>query len=220
MKKIPHQNGFTLLEIMMALFIFAILATLVTGVLRTVIQAHARNDLAAQQLQDLQVALTLLQSDMQQMIDRPVLDRSGNALPSLIANTASNANSLEFTRSGFVNPLATDRRSTLQRVAYHLDGNNLVRETWMVLDRANTTQSAKNTLLSGVKSLKFRFMGLQNQFYDYWPTPLPMPPDPNVIVPILPRGIEAIITFETGGTLTRVFTTGGVGFVKPPSQLP
>ncbi|MGB6977154.1 MAG: type II secretion system protein GspJ, partial [Gammaproteobacteria bacterium] len=87
-----------------------------------------------------------------------------------------------------------------------------------VLDRVNTTESVKNTLLSGVKSLKFRFMGIQNQFYDNWPTPVPTPPNPNLPPLILPRGIEAIITLNSWGTLTRVFTVGGVGFVAPPQQ--
>jgi general secretion pathway protein J len=220
MRKLPRQHGFTLIEILMALMIFAIIATLVSGALRTIIQAHTRNDLVAQQLQDLQMVLTLMQSDIQQMTDRPILDSSGHILPSFIANTASNTNSLEFTRSGFLNPLAAERRSTLQRVAYHLDGSNLVRETWEVLDRANTTQSAKNTLLTGVKSLKFRFVGIQNQFYDNWPTPTPPSPPLTPAIPplILPRGVEAIVTLDKWGTLSRVFTVGGVGFVAQTQQ--
>lgn len=207
---LQQPRGFTLLEILLALFIFAILATLVTGALRTVIQAHNRNEQAAAQLQQLQFAMTLMQNDLQQMIDRPVLDVSGNPMPAFSANTASNNDALEFTRAGLINPYALAQRSTLQRVAYHLQGNTLVRETWDVLDRVNTTQPVQRPLLTGVTSLKFRFMGLQNQFYDNWPPPAP----PNTKTPplVFPRGIEVTLTLPSWGTLTRIFAVPGVGF--------
>ena len=49
-------------------------------------------------------------------------------------------------------------RSTLQRVAYYLDEDQLVRAAWPVLDRTGAVEPNELVLLSGVESIDVRFL--------------------------------------------------------------
>jgi general secretion pathway protein J len=108
------SKGFTLIEIMLALLIFTIIALIVTIGLSDIIKAHNRDAADAKRLEQLQIAMAIMQLDFQQIISREIVDGRGDRLAALI----SQDNYIEFTRTGFSNPLSTLPYSNLERVGY------------------------------------------------------------------------------------------------------
>jgi general secretion pathway protein J len=64
---------------------------------------------------------------------------------------------LALTRAGWHNSVDLPR-STLQRVAYYLEEDRLIRASWSVLDRSGSSEPREVTLLEGVESFDLLFL--------------------------------------------------------------
>ncbi len=159
------QNGFTLLEIIIVVAIFAIFAVLAYGGLDSVLHARAGIETAQQRLAEVQKAYIRLREDFQQVRDRPIRDEYGDLQPGL--RGADNA-AVELTRGGWRNPLLQPR-STLERVAYRLDDGALHRTSWRLLDRAQDTKAVDVVLLTQVTDLRWRFLDQKREWQTLWP---------------------------------------------------
>lgn len=188
------SRGFTLLELLVALAIFALIGALaysgLSGVLETRNQARHK----AEQLAALQLAFSFIERDLEQASARGVRDILGDALPAL---RVTRDNALEFTRGGWRNP-GLSARSHLQRVAYRLKDGKLLRLTWPVLDQAQTSAPGEAVLLSGVEAFEARFYDQALAQQAAWPvsTGNARP---------LPRAVEVSIEPEGFGRVTRLF---------------
>jgi general secretion pathway protein J len=110
---------------------------------------------------------------------------------------------LTFTKGGWANP-AGIQRPALQRVAYVLENNTLRREHYPVLDALLSTQTVKRELLTGVKSVQFRYMDVTRQWRDQWPPP-GLAGDLNVNLRSRPVAVEVTIELDDWGKIRRVF---------------
>lgn len=158
-------RGFTLLEILIALAIFAIVAVSSALVLRSVLETSHHLKVSDQRLTEVMTAVTIMRRDITQMLVRPVKDTSGGLLPALLT---PNRTQFEFTRAGYTNPLQMSARSTLQRVAYSLKQQTLYRTTWPVLDRAPHTKPSNRVLLKRVRSIGLRFVNAKGEWVEAW----------------------------------------------------
>lgn len=192
------MKGYTLLEILIALFIFAIVSAIVLTGITTVISSRDHNQRHSEQLAHLQVGMTQIARDLQQMIDRPITNASGQIEAALVSNEKSPEQTLQFTRSGYVNPFAMQKRSHLQRVAYQLRGSALVRENWLVLDPADTTAPQERVLFNQVVLMQWQFLDHNNKFYDLWPPTAKAEFE-------LPKAIALVLKIKNIGTLRRLF---------------
>jgi len=174
-----RQHGFTLLELLVAMFIAAIIFAMGYG---TITQAvKNREGLEAQQkkLLELQTAVRTMEQDFVQLAPRPVRDPVGGTFqPALLSNTtgssglgsssssgalgsSSGAQPLVvLTRSGWTNPTGLQRPG-LQRVAYYFQDGTLRREYWTVLDPTQASQAVRRDLITHLKSVSLRFMDVQ-----------------------------------------------------------
>ena len=73
-----RDEGFTLLELLVALLVFAFLAVMAYGGLQVVLEAQKRTTEQAMRLGELQVFFTILGRDVEQIIDRDIRDSYGN----------------------------------------------------------------------------------------------------------------------------------------------
>jgi general secretion pathway protein J len=194
--------GFTLVEILIALFIFAILATIATLGLQSVIKSKERTELHATELQELQLAISLLQHDLLQAIDRPILDNDSSPLPSFYA---PRPNYFEFTHSGFNNPQMGQVRSNLQRVAYEWNNQSLTRLTWEVLDRSTDSEPQQKIILKNVKNFRVRFLAKNQQYYSKWPA------ETGSASTALPLAVEITLTLAKTQIVYRLFLTPTAG---------
>ncbi len=164
---IKRSAGFTLIEVMIALAIFAIVSSLAYSGLQSVVNSKVRTEAALERLQQLQMTMLTLSSDMQQLSSREGHDSLGGRLAAL---TTQDANLIvDFTRSGWRNP-ANQVRSTLQRVAYRIDDESLIRVHWPQVDRADDDMRIERVLITNIESLELRFLDDKNQWRTNWPS--------------------------------------------------
>ncbi len=194
------MRAFTLIEVMVSLAIFAILAALCYGALgRTLESAKMLND-RMDRLQAIQRTMRLLTEDLQQLAPRPIRDELGESFKPALDTGFQSGFALELTHGGWSNPIVLPR-STLQRSAYRMEDDELIRYHWMVLDRTLANQPAEVVLLDGVESILFRFLQANGQWTEQWP-PNSRPGDLGVRE--RPRAAEIILTLAQEGEIRRL----------------
>lgn len=194
------QEGFTLIEVMVAMAIFAILSALAYGTLnQTLLSAEILSD-RMDRLQAIQRTMRMLTDDMHQLSPRPVRDELGDNYSPALSTSFQSGFAVELTRSGWNNPMVLPR-STLQRAAYRIEEEELIRYHWTVMDRTLSTEPVSVVLLDGVESIQFRFFLADGEFTEQWP-PLSQAGPANVRM--RPRAIEIILRLADEGEITRL----------------
>lgn len=156
-------RGFTLLELLVALAIFAMIAVIAYRSLFSVVQVMGQIEQTHQQLTQLQLTFQKLQQDITQLRYRPIRNEYGDN----VAAIQGTEQQLEFTRAGWRNPLQ-QQRSQLQRVNYSLEQRTLWRTYWQVLDRTRDNRPQRTALLEEVAGLKLRFLDNQLEWHEEW----------------------------------------------------
>ncbi|AWN74491.1 GspJ family T2SS minor pseudopilin variant LspJ [Legionella anisa] len=157
-------KGFTLIEILIALTIFAILATITSSVLYNAFTTRARVNEQSERLNELQLAISLIQQDTRQTVERPIRSNEMQLLPAFIGQK----NYVEFTRDGNINPGSIEKRSTLKRVAYVCQQGALIRRTWSSLDIINQKSYEDKLLLSRLSNCHFGYLNQNLQILPEW----------------------------------------------------
>jgi general secretion pathway protein J len=168
MKPISRSAGFTLLELIVAVGIFAVLALLAYGGLDSVLNTRRSIEQRFERIAQLQKAYMRMRGDFQQTRNRPIRDEFGSDSPALILLPSPTA--LEFTRGGWRNP-TSQPRSSMERVAYHLSDDQLIRSSWRILDRVQGTAPVDVVVLTGVEEIGWRFLDKDRQWQESWPPP-------------------------------------------------
>jgi general secretion pathway protein J len=196
---VSRPRGFTLIELLVALSVFAVLSVMAYGGLSGVLAARERVLQSLERTTALQKAYLRLRNDLQQLRARPSRDPYGEAQPALVLLPDG---SMEFTRSGWRNPLAQPR-STLQRVAYRLDADGrLLRTSWRAVDRAQNAAASEAVVLSEVEDLRWRFLD-GSEWRESWPVPGPGgAPAPTAV----PRAVEVALTLKDLGEVRLLFS--------------
>lgn len=200
-----RQRGFTLLEVLVAIAIFALVSAMAYGSLDQVLRTRDRLEEERVFWQALTLTFLRLEDDISQARARPVRAIDGRQLPPLLGQPTDTrsigAASLELTHGGVL-LVGEGVRSDLQRVAYRLNEGVLARLAWPQLDRAPQSTPLELPLLSGVAEFSVRFYHPQGAWTDTWP---PLSTGPAGGAPELPRGMEVKLTINERGEFTRLF---------------
>lgn len=190
--------GFTLLELLVALSIFALISAMAYGGLQTVISQQQQTAARSQRLSDLQKAYRIMQRDLEQLVSREIRNEFGDTIGSLVGG--SGFDGVEFSRGGYPNP-AGFLRSDIQRVAYVPDQDTLLRRTWRVLDRAQDTEPDEQKLVESMSRFSMRFLDQSNTWQERWPTAS----DLGGTLTGLPVAVEVQLELDDLGTLIWLF---------------
>ena len=161
------MRGFTLLELLIAIAIFALLGLGTYRMLDSVLQTDKVTRAHELQLRELVRAMAAFERDVLQVQPRPVRDPFGDVRAALLGDDLENP-SLELTRSGWRNPLGQPR-ADLQRVRWQLSGEQWQRQYWTVLDQAQDSQPQVQKALEGVTAMQLRYLDEQGAWQTNWP---------------------------------------------------
>ncbi|MGH8313129.1 MAG: type II secretion system minor pseudopilin GspJ [Gammaproteobacteria bacterium] len=195
-----HAHGFTLIEILVAMVIVAVIGVLAYGGLHGLIREREQTATRMQRLRLVQQAFAIMTHDFSQLEPRPVRDPLGGTPLAAFLSTPQNQPPLVFTRGGWSNPLA-DVRSTEERVAYQLDNDQLLRLSWPELDVPAQTEPVRQVLLADVTQFDLRFMDSSGTWQNQWP---PLNVNNAAYLVQLPRAVEIDVTLKGLGRITRI----------------
>ena len=198
MKHLSNQHGFTLLEVLIAVTITALIGVGASQLLSNISDIKTSTEVRSTSLRYLQRMDTFIRKDLWQITGREIKDSYGQY--QLSAKTDGDY-LFEFSRSGSAFQLLNKSGvSNLQRVAYgsfsHTSefcddaikpleeseyNNCLVRFFWPVLDRTSDTEPLAQVLLDQVRNVEIKFRGQlintnnpaetvrSNDWLDEWP---------------------------------------------------
>jgi general secretion pathway protein J len=193
-------RGFTLIELMVAMAIFAILAALAYGILDQTLQNSEMLTDRMERLQSIQKTMRVIGEDFLQLAPRPVRHDLGGGYSASLTTDIESAYAIELTRSGWSNLLVLPR-GTLQRVAYRLEEEELIRYHWNVLDRTLSNEPIAVVLLDEVENMEFRFLQSNGEWTERWP---PITTPGALGLRQRPRAVEVILSLSGEGALTRL----------------
>ena len=194
-------DGFTLIEILIALAVFAILATITSSSIYHAFNTRARVTRQADQLSALQLAIAILNQDTQQIVARSVR-RNQHHSPALIGQP----HYVEFTRGGHTNPDGLERRSTLTRVAFLCKDSTLIRRRWDLLDTPTPNAYQDKILLDNLTQCQFAYLTHHQQIVSDWTQDAVQPHQPVVT---LPAAIQLTAHVADWGKLSLLFRVNG-----------
>ena len=188
-----NQAGFTLVELIISLFIFGMLAAAGVGLLTYSTQAQA---VTAERLEGVAAErrlTALLTNDLAQAVARVSRDITGAPEPAFRGGQGPVL--LRYVRSGWSNS-GDATRSGIQRVEWRLNQSTLERVTRLLVDGA--TDSEPIIMADNVERVALRFRN-EGAWQSDW-----APSDPLE----LPEAVELTITRKGEAPLTRLFLAG------------
>jgi general secretion pathway protein J len=192
-----RHHGFTLLELLIAVAILSLIAVGAYKLLSDTVMVRERGQAHQQQLRDLQKAMMLIQRDLQQATQRAVRDEFGDLQPPLYL---PQQNVLEFSRRGWRNPMQ-QTRSEIVRLRYRVEGGELLRERWDVLDRSRQTQPGKIVLLEKVSDFSIQVVA-DGSRSDSWPRLAQTGTDRGKVP--MPQAVEVSFRHPSFGLIRRI----------------
>ncbi|WP_373491326.1 type II secretion system minor pseudopilin GspJ [Parasphingorhabdus sp.] len=197
---VRERNGFTLVEMMVALFIFAMLSVAGVIMLRSAVDSDEVTAENLGQMAEMQRFVSLMEADLSQALPRTARDDRGDRQAAFASETGGpEAAFLKFTRGGQSN-INGEARSNLERVEYRLAEGNLERWRYRMTDGGSIDQPA--VLISGVDTLELRFRDKRGQWSNQWETER---------LAELPRAIE--MQFDQEGRRYRHLFLVGTGYL-------
>ena len=202
------QAGFTLVEVMVALLVFSILAVAGVSLLSFSVRAQGAAGRKLDDLGQLNRTLSMLAADLAQATARPTRDEAGTLLPAFVGQSSGESTPmLQLVRGGWTNIDAAPRPGA-QKVAYQLAGGTLQRLAWPQLDGAAPLPAAP--LLDHVRAIRLRYR-FRGAWSDRW--------DGGNGVP-LPQALEMTVQRDTGVTYRQLILVGSDYAPPPPPPQP
>jgi general secretion pathway protein J len=190
------EHGFILVELVVALFIFALISAGGVSLLGYSVGVQAA---AGERLDDVAAIRrvgALLTADLAQATPRISRDAEGRQQVAFEGGTGAPGEvALAFVRRGWSNE-AGEARSSLQKVEYRLKDGVLLRRTWPMVDGSEARPPAP--VLKGVRSLVLRYR-IGGEWRERWDSKRP---------DALPKAVEAVIDVDGTGPVRQLFLTG------------
>ena len=192
------RNGFTLVEMLVALTIFALLAGAGVGVLRSSVDVQSSVDTRLTAIGSIARLNALLSNDLGQAVDRTSRSPTGDR-PAFVGDGSGMA----FVSGGRTN-LDGAARSELQRLEWRSERGTLRRTGFDAVDGAGEGQSSP--LAHDIRGAAFRYRMLDGSWSSSFTSTESQP---------LPTAVEVTITPSPGPPLVMVFALPS-GAASPP----
>jgi general secretion pathway protein J len=198
-----NSRGFTLLEMVVSIGIFAIIAAISYSALNGFLDARAHLNSQNDRLRALQTMFVLLEQDLRYAVNRTVRDEYGDAEPAFAGNVDLPLADGERLRLSTVRPAPVGGgRHQLERVAWRLIDGALYRVSWRVLDRDIDSEGYSRRVMDNIDDIGFRYFGFDGgeelRVYSEWTDS-----------DSLPVGVEVTVLPEGEAEYQRIFEMAG-----------
>ncbi|MGM0525190.1 MAG: type II secretion system minor pseudopilin GspJ [Pseudomonadota bacterium] len=210
------NRGFTLVEVLVTIAIFALLGLGSFSILDQVLSTKKQSEQRFEKIEQLQFSWLLMEQDLRQAVAKPTRPNMDEVVHQYVTNDVDNIDSesgvLAFVRSGFDNPGLRLPRSELQPIVYRVRDGELQRLSFTFVNDTSGEPQVQ-TLLTDVESFQVRFYRQAGQADDNsgvaqgWNTSWSTTGD-------MPAAIEVTINSRVFGEMYRVFLTSGVASSK------
>lgn len=187
------MKGFSLIEMLVALTIFALLASAGVAVMGYAVQTRTALGERSVALGQFERARALMRADMAQAALRPVREADGR-LRQQVMRGGEGTLLLAVTRHGLENPDA-ESRASVQHVEYHLVDGRLERRARAHLDGASDLPA--RVLVEDLSEVEVRFLA-GTEWIEQWP-----------VAGRLPQAVRLRATWPGLGPVEQIFLVGG-----------
>jgi len=194
MKVLAHDklSGFTLLEVLVAIGIFSVVAIVSYTTLDSYLDQRERLTVHYAKFERLQRLFLLLERDIQFIAGRTVRD-GGDLKPAIDSAQGNVLIGMTVAQPDVQSAAGV----SLKRVEWRLEGNELIRSQWSVLDHNGKIKPAQLLVSDAIQEVELNYL-----FY----TPNQGLDSKNKLEPDeIPGGVELNITLIYGGSYRRVF---------------
>ena len=197
-KRSPSSiKGFTLIEVMVAIAVFATLSMSAYQVLNQVQRSNIQSNERSARVQQLQRALVFMDNDFRQMVARQFRTNGEEAAKKLLYAEEylldSESQAIMFVRLGWQNPQQLYPRGELNKVGYRVIEGQLERVWWRYPDTVTGDKPIITPVIDDVEALKFRFYD-GKKWSEAWDQAMK-----------LPRAVGMTITFKDYGDIERIY---------------
>lgn len=194
-------KGFTLIEVLIAVTIFAVMSAFAYRALSSILTARERVAEENQKWRSIATFFARLEMDLTNAMARDIRN-SNNLIENAFVGSQTFAKETEgqlmFTRMGL--PGASGTLAAPQRIGYRIKNGTVEELIWPVLDQAPRTVPSVYTVLNGVSTLKLRYLSQSNSWQESWPPPS----IGQSTAPKIPRAVSVELNLESGEAITRV----------------
>jgi len=194
-----RAGGFSLVELLVAVAVLAVLASVSFRGLNSVLDAETGVAAETRRWNELAIVTSHLGHDLSLAVDRPVRNDSGGDRPALSLRQVSGATAgdagaqLALTRLGE----GASASGELRRVAWRLREGVLEYLVWPAVDAATGALPAVSPVLENVADLQLRALGDDGLWYSAWPA--------SSRGLGLPRAVEVQLLLAGGARISRLF---------------
>ncbi|MEP6785766.1 MAG: type II secretion system minor pseudopilin GspJ [Sphingomonadales bacterium] len=191
------EDGFTLVEMMVALFIFGLLAAAGVALLSVGVRAQAAATHELEATARLRRMSVLLANDMAQIVPRTARSGDGAVLRAFTGNDGtSNPLVMGYVRAGWSNPDGS-MRAGVQRVDLVLSEGRLERHGYRSVD--GTSPAAVIVLADNVSALSVRYRDSKGEYRPRWD---------NALLDSMPAAVELTVARARQKPVTMAFVAG------------
>jgi len=185
-------GGFTLLELLIALSILALLSLLGYRALVSLTDSEVRLSTETARWRSLDALFTRLEADLREALPRAARIGATSEPPWFGGVDLDGNADLRFSRAG--PEFALEPGSTGQRLGYRLRGGAVEVLYWPYLDIAPGVEPAAYVLAEGVQSFRVDYLDSHNVWRTQWPLSGEA---------ALPRAVRVVLTLADGETVER-----------------
>ena len=190
-----NEKGFTLIEILVAIFLASLIVILVFSGLSTSLSMNEKTLNRSNLLSQITLTDKIIKRDLLHALDRKARDERGDELDSpLFGETLLNEGI--FLAFSIHTPIKNTSQGALKWVEYSKEGTQIIRSEYSYADKVLDSLKHTSILLESVDSLDLKFFN-QGSFTEVWP------PQETVEFSELPQMIEISFKFKLYGDIFR-----------------
>ncbi|WOK36827.1 type II secretion system minor pseudopilin GspJ [Sphingomonas sp. C3-2] len=187
------ERGFTLVELMVALLIFSMLAAAGVALLGASVRGQEAAGKRLDEMAELRRMDTALSVDLGQALPRTSRNEAGDRVPAFEASADDFR--IALVRGGWSNPSGSNR-SALQKVEYRLVDGRIERTAYAMADGAAALEPA--VLMENVTAARLRFR-VKGEWFDRWES---------ARADALPQALELVVARTDGAEIRQLFLVG------------